>query len=153
MVGRARRDLQYLMIAAMLISGLYVSISGLVTDLLGLHQFVLHRYAGYACSVLIMAHLALNWERFAAFWHHRLLHRERPAALPRTRVRPSERRGFLLAALAGVGGFLIGRLTPGDRGSEEGDLGLLYHQWSKPGASGLPALIFDWGLPPQPFKT
>ena len=46
-----RKHLDYAIIAAMFASGLYVTLSGLVTGVFGLHQFALHRYAGYACAV------------------------------------------------------------------------------------------------------
>lgn len=45
-----RKDLDYAVIAAMLLSGLYVMLSGLVTDLFGLHQFILYCYTAYVCA-------------------------------------------------------------------------------------------------------
>ncbi len=148
-----QRDLSYAVIAAMLASGLYVTASGLVADLFGLHQFLLHRYAGYACAALVVVHLALHRGRIVAYLRQRLRHRERPTASLRERTLPMGRRSFLLAAAAGAGGFLLGRLVPGDRGPEEGDLGQRYHEWSKPGASGLAGALLDWGSRPQPAKT
>ena len=62
-----RKDLDYVVIAAMFLCGFYVTLSGLVTDLFGLHQFVLHRYAGYACAGLIALHLVFNWGRVVAY--------------------------------------------------------------------------------------
>ena len=67
----SRKDLGYVVIAAMLLSGLYVAITGLVTDLFGLHQFFFHRYAGYVCAALAVLHLALNWGRVVAYLRRR----------------------------------------------------------------------------------
>ena len=142
-----QKNLDYVIIAAMLISGLYVTVSGLVTDLVGLHQFVLHRYAGYACAGLILLHLTLNWKRVTAYVR-RLRRPERPeqparsTGLPPARTAPMGRRQLLTAALAATVGFVLGRLIPGRRAVElalpedTADIGELYHQWSKQGAAG-----------------
>lgn len=158
-----RKNLDYLIIAAMLISGLYVTISGLMTDLLGLHQFVLHRYAGYACAGLILLHLTLNWKRVTAYVR-RLRRPERPeqparpAVLPAARTAPTGRRQLLTAALAATAGFVLGRLIPGRRSAELAlpeetvDVGELYHQWSKPGSLSLGTAL-NWGRQPERYKV
>jgi len=160
-----RRDLDYVIIAAMLLSGLYVTTSGLVTDLFGLHQFALHRYAGYVCAVLVVLHLTLNWGRVVAYLRNRLgqLERQkrpaRPATLPRESAPRSGRRNLLVYGLAAVGGFVLGRLFPGQQppelSHEAADVGALYHQWSKPGSLTEQALgaVLDWGGQPERHKT
>lgn len=156
----SRKDLNYVVIAAMLLSGLYVTITGLVTDLFGLHQFFFHRYAGYACAALAVLHLALNWGRVTAYLKRRLGRPERwePPA-PRERALLLDRRGFLASALAAAGGFILGRLIPGRQAVEfslpEGatDVGELYHQWSKPGYSWALGPVLDWGSQPERYKT
>ncbi len=156
----SRKDLGYVVIAAMLLSGLYVAITGLVTDLFGLHQFFFHRYVGYACAALAVLHLALNWERVTAYLKRRLGRPERrEPPVPRERVPLPGRRGFLVSALAAAGGFILGRLIPGRRPVglplPEGatDVGDLYHQWSKPGYSWALGPVLDWGGQPERYKT
>jgi hypothetical protein len=131
-------DLNYLVITALLLSGLYVAITGLVVDLFGLHQFYWHRFAGYASAVLAGLHLVLKWGRVTAYlrWRFRRPGRELPKQQPRGPL--LGRRGFLVSALAAVAGFLVGWLTP-DRQqpvavpNETTDIGQFYHRWSKPG--------------------
>ncbi len=153
------RDLHYFLIALMLLSGLYVTVTGAVADLFGLHQFALHRYAGYLCAALVLLHLALQWDRVTAYLRWRLgrpRRREAPAPSREAGVRWG-RRTFLAAALAGIGGFLLGRWIPLRRPAElpaqPADLGALYHRWSTPGYSGLPGLLADWGPMPPARKT
>ncbi len=177
-----RKDLDYAVIAAMLLSGIYVTASGLVTDLFGLHQFAFHRYAGYTCAGLIVIHLALNWGRVMAYLKRRIgsaKGRESWGAKDRERVSRPERReksapplserppllgrrGFLVSALAAVGGFLVGWLVPvsgflGRRPTElpyeAADIGELYHQWSKPGYSQALGAVLNWGGQPDRYKT
>jgi SagB-type dehydrogenase family enzyme len=155
-----RTDVDYLVIVAMFLSGLYVTISGLVTDLFGLHQFVLHRYAGYLCAALVVVHLALNWGRITAYLRRRPgppERRERPPALSQERVPRMGRRQLLVSALAAAGGFALGRLIPGLRPPElpydDADVGALYHQWSKPGYSGVLGAVLDWGARPELYKA
>jgi SagB-type dehydrogenase family enzyme len=157
-----RKDVDYVVVAAMLLSGLYVTLSGLVTDLFGLHQFALHRCAGYACAALIVLHLALNWRRIVAYLGRRLARpggRERPVSSPREPGPLPGRRQVLVSALAAAGGFLLGRLIPGWRPAqiprEVADVGALYHQWSKPGHSQAAGIgtVLDWGGRPASTKT
>lgn len=42
-----KRDFDYLVITAMLLSGLYVAATGLAMDWFGLHRFAWHHYVGY----------------------------------------------------------------------------------------------------------
>ena len=156
------RDLDYLVIAALLLCGLYVTITGLVADVFGLHQFVLHGTVGYVCAGLGIVHLALNWGRLVAYLRQRLRgreRRERPPVTPTRRAPRLSRRGFLVSGLAAAGGFALGRLLPGRRVGgltqleEAADLGALYHQWSKVGGSRAPGTAPDWGGRPARFKT
>jgi SagB-type dehydrogenase family enzyme len=150
-----RRDWDYSIIAAMFATGLYVTLSGLVSGLFGLHQFHLHRYAGYACAALILVHLLLNRRRITTYLRQRLGRPQLEQRTPppaRERPAPRGRRAFILATLAGAGGFLLGRLTPGGRDAGEADLGQAYHEWSKPGVRGLGEALLDWGAPPDAEK-
>jgi SagB-type dehydrogenase family enzyme len=141
----------------MLLTGIYVLVSGLLAHFFGFPQFLLHRWAGYACAVLVILHLFLNRQRV----RHYLLslgRRSRQAVAPPTapvpQARPGlDRRGCLIGALFGLGGFLLGRLLPTARPPAEEDLGQQYHRWSMPGGSGLTGLRLDWGPRPPAFKT
>jgi SagB-type dehydrogenase family enzyme len=160
-----RKDLDYLVIVVMFLSGLYVAITGLVTDLLGLHQFAFHRYAGYIWAAMAVLHLILNWGRVTAYLRRRFGRppgQELPAR--RERATPLSRRGFLLSALGAGGGFILGRLISDRRRVElpdeaaarylKGDVGLFYHQWSKPGYSSvLGTALSTWGGQPERYKT
>ncbi len=154
-----RKDLNYAVITAMFASGLYVTLSGLVTDLFGLHQFALHRYAGYACASLIVLHLALNWRRVAAYLRRRQERQERPAASPRERAPLPGRRQLLVSGLAAAEGFALGWLIPGRRmvelPYEAADVGELYHQWSKPGplTGQVLGAVLNWGGQPERYKS
>lgn len=149
-----RQDLDYLIVAGMLVSGLYASVSGLLAGLFGFPQFVLHRWAGYVCAGLIVLHLALHLDRLGAYLRRRLGGSARIERIPPARPVPalqSGRRGFLVAALAGLGGFLAGWLVPRTT-LEDDDLGQRYHDWSKPGAAGLAGVVLDGGSRPEPYK-
>lgn len=67
------------------------------------------------------------------------------------------RRTFLFSLLAAASGFLAGcfppaqKATPGD--GEATDVGVLYHQWSKPGASTVLRAGTDWGGQPAATKS
>ena len=155
-----RKDLDYLVIAAMLLSGLYATITGLVADLLGLHQVILHNYAGYACATLGASHLILNWKPTMAYLRRKL---RQPRAQVPAEPTPREeapllgRRGFLASALAAAGGFALGRLWPGRQPVElpggAADVGELYHQWSKPGYEQILGAVINWGEWPGRYKT
>ncbi|MGB9890366.1 MAG: SagB family peptide dehydrogenase [Anaerolineae bacterium] len=148
---------EYVVIAGMLLTGTYVLVSGLLAHLFGFPQFLLHRWAGYACAALVILHLALNRKRI--FYYLRSLRRRPPRAIapspvPVPEARPGRgRRGFLIGAVAGLGGFLLGRLLLPSRPPAEGDMGQQYHRWSMPGGSGLAGLQLDWGPRPPVVKT
>ncbi|UCC87421.1 MAG: SagB family peptide dehydrogenase [Anaerolineales bacterium] len=151
-----RKDLDYLVIAAMLVSGLYLAITGLLMGLFASRQFFLHSYAGYASAALTGLHLALNWRRIMAYLRNRL--GNRPGGELPTRKQPSPtltgRRALLTSTGAAIGGFILGRVIPTrwSAGSPRGDMGTLYHQWSKPGYPMPLDAILDWGASPQTYK-
>lgn len=153
-----RRDLDYAVIAAMLASGVYVTITGLVAGLFGLHQFAFHRYAGYVCAAFGVLHVVLNWRRVTGYLrrlYRRPRRRDRPPARERAPV--AGRRTFILSALSAAGGFVLGWLVPGrqtyELPGEASDLGDLYHQWSKPGGLTGLGTMPDWGRRPTRYKT
>lgn len=154
-----RKDLDYLVIAAMIVSGLYTAISGLVADLFGFPRFALHAEAGYVCTALAALHLALNGRRVAAYLQR--LHRRKRPDTPKTaaaqRAPLLNRRNFLISAASAVGGFVLGRIIPGRRTAERpgdaADLNELYHQWSTPGYAHIVGALRDWGEQPERHKA
>ncbi len=152
-----QRHLEYAVIIGMMLTGGYVLVSGLLAHLFGFPQFLLHRWAGYACAALVIVHLALNRKRVRSYLLALRRRPARPAVPPESPVpqpRPGlDRRGFLIGALSGLGGFLLGRFFPASRSPAEGDMGQQYHRWSMPGGSGLNGLRLDWGPRPPTVKA
>ncbi|MCS7282998.1 MAG: SagB/ThcOx family dehydrogenase [Anaerolineae bacterium] len=138
----------------MLLTGAYALVSGLLADLFGFPRFLLHSWAGYACALFVLVHLALNRHRIAYYLRFRPPSEKKAPPAPSTRSVRLDRRGFLLGMFSGLAGFLVGLLFPlFRRPATEEDWGQQYHRWSKPGGSGLDAFRIDWGVHPVPFKT
>jgi SagB-type dehydrogenase family enzyme len=154
-----KRDLDYLVIAAMLLCGLYVATTGLVMDWFGLHRFAYHNYVGYMWAVLAATHLILNWNRVSAYLGRSFGRRPTLEIAARSTRAPSPgRRGLLISLLGVVGGFILGRLAPNQRTTTEptrleDDVGAFYHQWSKPGYALTSDILYDWGGQPERYKT
>ncbi len=164
-----RRDWDYLIIATMLVSGLYVTVSGVVAGIFGFPQFAWHAYAGYLCAILVGVHLILNGSRIMTYvrqrWHPFGARRPTESlAVSRADVAPvavrhlisPARRQWLVSGLTATGGFLIGRIFPRRQAElpyAAADIGELYHQWSKPGYEGIVGLFSDWGGQPARYKT
>lgn len=156
-----RKDLDYLVIALLLVSGLIATVTGVIADRFGLHRVTLHTYAGYASVVLAGAHLALNWRVLTRYVQARVRRIQqprcggtRPTAQPSTR--PLLGRRALLVSLGSlVAGFLAGRFvrlrtTPAfDEGT---DIGALYHEWSNVGGTPVLSPLLDWGSRPAAEK-
>jgi SagB-type dehydrogenase family enzyme len=64
------------------------------------------------------------------------------------------RRGLLGLAVGGVGGWIVGRglraSPPIPAGS---DVGVIYHEWSKPGVIDVLGSVANWGQQPALYKT
>ncbi|MCX7681071.1 MAG: SagB/ThcOx family dehydrogenase [Anaerolineae bacterium] len=155
-----RKDLDYILITAMLLSGAYATLSGLVADLFGFPQFFLHRYAGYLCAALTLVHFTLNGRRITLYLRHRWRKAEqtpRTSTPVREQVRPSGRRQFLIGGAAAAVGFIVGRALPArvrpQPSLDTTDLGELYHQWSKPGYSHILGVVSDWGERPEQYRA
>ena len=67
-----KMDLDYLVIAVLFLSGLYVAATGLLMGLFGTPQFFWHSYAGYLSGTVAAIHLALKWSRVTAYLRRRL---------------------------------------------------------------------------------
>ncbi len=149
-------DLDYFVIAALLLCSLYVALTGLIMDLFGVPQFFLHNYAGYAAAGLAGLHLAFNWRRITAYIKHTLWERSSRRMVASQKTKPSlNRRWFLTSTLAAAGGFLVGsvisRQRLATRTNSLTDVGQFYHQWSKPGF--VLGSLLSWGQQPARYKN
>ena len=167
---RLRQDLDWVVSAGLLISVAATGVTGLVADLWDLNGFWYHTVAGYLMGGFAIAHVAFNWNRLVAYARFRLSARASSAADRRTAVRRREpdvappvegrlgrvmlsRRGLLGFAAGGLGGWLIGRgLRPPPTIAAGSDVGVIYHEWSKPGIVDALGSIANWGQFPELYK-
>ncbi len=69
---------------------------------------------------------------------------------PRHRL---SRRGFVSLVLGGLGGFVLGRsIRPQPALPYGGDVGAIYHEWSKPKLLSLVGTVANWGRQPALYK-
>jgi SagB-type dehydrogenase family enzyme len=165
--SRLRHDLNHLTSAGLLVVTVLAAATGVIAHVWDINDFVYHIYLGYALIGFAAAHVAFNWSRLVAYARFRLRNRSQPnrsqpnrsqpersaPALPVERGRWS-RRAFLGLALGGAGGFVAGRsfsTTP--EIAHGSDLGVIYHEWSKPGTPSIWGTISDWGQQPPLYKT
>ena len=163
-----RNELNYIVIALLAVGSLYLLISGLIMEGMGLHRFAFHSQVGYAWVVLAVVHLFLSWGRVSAYWGHRWKKHQPHAKLttpssecqestPSAPVLRRGRRSCLLSVLAGAGGFMGGRLVGGFQvvklPSSVTDVGRFYHQWSRIGAAQALGALLKQGEQPERYKT
>jgi SagB-type dehydrogenase family enzyme len=166
-----RRDLEILISISILVLGPVTAITGLASDLWGLHDFFYHKYTGYVAAVLALVHVYLHWSRLVAYVRRRLSrHLDVGASPVQVPARPApeerqfwqsppiwhklkSRRGFIGLMLGAVGGMALERvLHPQPEILEGSDLGQIYHRWSKPGLRDLLGPVVDWGNQPELYK-
>jgi SagB-type dehydrogenase family enzyme len=177
---RLRHDLDFLTSAGLLVSGMATAITGVVADLWDLNDFWYHTISGYVMGALAIAHVCFNWERLVAYARFRLVRRsskppvtalQRRAAAPAAdsltqhgedRTAPlrwlgrrgMSRRGLLGLAVGGVGGWILGRgLRPSPPIPAGSDVGVIYHEWSKPGVIDVLGSVANWGQQPPLYKA
>jgi SagB-type dehydrogenase family enzyme len=64
------------------------------------------------------------------------------------------RRGLLGAVIGGVAGLVLGRrLRPAPTIAAGSDVGVIYHQWSKPGVIDALGSVANWGQAPELYKA
>jgi SagB-type dehydrogenase family enzyme len=82
-------------------------------------------------------------------------HGEDPAAPLRWAGRRGlSRRGLLGLAVGGVGGWIVGRgLRPSPPIPAGSDVGVIYHEWSKPGVIDVLGSVANWGQQPALYKA
>jgi hypothetical protein len=163
-----RNDSHYFVITLLILGSVYLFISGLIMDTQGLHRFAWHSQVGYAWIALALAHLSLSWGRVKAYLTHRFrphhfgpAHSDHPAHKAShsghaAAVNPP-RRGILVAAIALISGWLLGRLSPAspppEAADSAADWGLFYHRWSKTTLTNALQPLLNWGTQPTRYKT
>jgi SagB-type dehydrogenase family enzyme len=172
---RLRQDLDWLVSAGLLLAALVTAVTGLIADLWDLNDFWYHTVAGYVMGVLAAAHVVLNWGRLVSYGRFRLRREPRSddgrVVAPRraerlvtTNAAPVtiaslgrgllSRRGFIGAAVGGGLGWLLGRgLRQPPPIAAGSDVGVVYHEWSKPGILDALGSVANWGQFPDLYKT
>jgi SagB-type dehydrogenase family enzyme len=168
---RLRQDVDWLVSAGLLLSVVVTAATGVIADLWDLNDFWYHTVAGYLMGGFAAVHVLLNWERLVSYARFRLRRRENvPAATatPARRLRPEpeparrdglagilvSRRGLFGLAAGGIGGWALGRgLRPPPVIAGGSDVGVVYHQWSKPGVIDALGSVANWGQFPELYKT
>src|SRR5688572_15383915 len=178
---RIVRGLDFLTIVGLLVSATVTATTGVIADLWDLNDFWYHTISGYVMGVFGVAHVWLNRERLLGYarfrWRSLRTHATgEPAGRPEHQVpkghadgdgdaapaRPAfwlaralvSRRAVLGLAIGAAGGTLLGRglraAPPIEAGS---DVGVIYHQWSKPGILDAFGSVSNWGQPVELYKT
>jgi len=179
---RLQHDLNFVSSAGLILSGLTTGITGIMADLWDLNDFWYHTVSGYVMGGFALLHVALNWGRMVGYAKFRLRGASaRPAASAPARpataaFRPTvtrphgdpepanplhlltratlSRRGLLGLAVGGVGGLVLGRgLRPTPPIPAGSDVGVIYHEWSKPGVIDALGSVANWGQPVELYKA
>jgi len=171
-MSRLRHDLDFVTTVALLTTVVTTALTGVIADLWDLNDFWYHTVSGYAMGIFAAAHVWLNRERLIGYarFRWRSLRRPGPVTAQRPALRPADlepanwptalgrsvlsRRGLFGLTLGGVAGIALGRglrpAPPIDAGS---DVGVIYHQWSKPGILDALGSVANWGQPVALYKT
>jgi SagB-type dehydrogenase family enzyme len=179
---RLRHDLNFLSSAGLIASGLATGITGLVSDLWDLNDFWYHTVSGYVMGGFAILHVILNWGRLVGYAKFRVKSlispppaAERRGPVPRRTAAATapgapaaaadpqlslvgrslvSRRGLLGLAVGGVGGLVLGRgIRPAPPIPQGSDVGVIYHQWSKPGVIDALGSVANWGQAPELYKA
>jgi SagB-type dehydrogenase family enzyme len=159
-----RKDIDYIVIVLLALSGLYATLSGLMADLFGLNDVILHAEAGYATAALAVVHLVLNRQKVGAYVRRRFRRstRRQPPAMTSERsgaqTTPAlARRQVITSVITALGGFVTGWLisarSQAGLPDDVDDVGQFYHNWSKPGYAQTLGRIFHWGERPPLYKS
>jgi SagB-type dehydrogenase family enzyme len=173
---RHLHDLDWLVSVGLLASGVAAAVTGIVADLWDLNDFWYHTLSGYAMAGFAVVHVVLNRQKLTGYarfrWRSiRAPHADRGPAVPHRRPLTSgdaeprgaipwlgrvvlSRRGLFGLGIGAIGGWLLGRgLRPPPPLEAGSDLGVVYHQWSKPGILDALGTLTDWGPPVDLYKT
>lgn len=167
---RLRTDLSHLVSWTLLASAAATIVTGIIADAWDLNGFRAHTIAGYVMTAAALAHVALSWRRLVSYASFRIRHlvgaehggrttgtrvRTRPTAPVPPRVASAlvSRRGLFGLAATGAVGFLAGRgLRPPPVIPYGSDVGVVYHEWSKPGVTDALGTLANWGGKPPLYK-
>src|SRR5690606_28478011 len=171
-------DLAHLVSWSLLALATVTIVTGIVADAWDLNEFRLHSVTGYGMAIAALLHVAFSWKRLISYARFRgrqlaawtrahaggTTARPVPRHPPRRRAHaataePSgggrllSRRGLLGAAAAGAAGFIAGRGLRRPPAIPYGsDVGVIYHEWSKPGVLDALGTVADWGGKPPLYK-
>lgn len=151
-------------VTVVLLVGLVLTfLTGFLAAALDLNRFAIHKYAAYAVIALAAAHVVLHWRSLTG--QLRRWFRRMPAPRPRRHASPAAteapaayypRRAFLLPAFTLMAGAALGSAwtsrTRPPALEAGGDLGQVYHEWSKPTYAGLLTKSLHVSPPPSPYK-
>jgi SagB-type dehydrogenase family enzyme len=181
-MSRLHHDLNFISSVGVLASGLAAAVTGVVADLWDLNDFWYHTVSGYVMGGFAIAHVWLNRERLVSYAQFRWrsfrgdgqrrreeltnsIRARRSSAIGQDQLEPMRpaqwlarmtlsRRGLFGLVVGGFGGLVLGRglrpLPPIEQGS---DVGVIYHQWSKPGLIDALGTVGNWGQPIALYKT
>ena len=171
---RLRYDIDHLTTLGLLVTALATAATGVIADLWDLNDFWYHTVAGYAMGAFAVAHVWFNLDRLVGYTRFRwrsLRHPRRPAERPRPVTRSGgdaepasaartfarvliSRRGLFGLTVGGVAGLILGRgLRPPPPIEAGADVGVIYHQWSKPGIIDALGSVVNWGQPVSLYKA
>jgi len=173
---RLRQDVDWVVSAGVLLSVIATALTGVIADLWDLNDFWYHTVSGYVMGGFAIVHVWLNWGRLVAYGRFRLNREQRAApssaaASGRSRGRvpapdpePSgfawfarrslSRRGFIGLAVGGLTGWALGRgLRQPPQIAAGSDVGVVYHEWSKPGIVDALGSVANWGQFPELYKS
>ncbi|MCA1572402.1 MAG: SagB/ThcOx family dehydrogenase [Chloroflexi bacterium] len=171
---RLRNDLDWLASVGLLVSVVVTAMTGVIADLWDLNDFWYHTVAGYVMGGFALVHVMFNWERLVGYGRFRLRGAARDDRRPvparratgpmeaepaRSPVRVLERialsrRGLLGFGVGAIGGLLMGRgLRQPPQIAAGSDVGVVYHEWSKPGVLDALGSVANWGQFPELYKT
>ena len=118
-----RTDLNYIVIALLIVGSIYLLLTGLIMDTMGLHSFAFHAAVGYGWVALAVVHLILSGKQLLVYWGHRFRphpHRhppgqqsERQQEVPPERLQGGGRRSWFVSVLTAAGGFYMEGISKG----------------------------------------
>jgi SagB-type dehydrogenase family enzyme len=164
---RSLHDLDFLTSVGLLVAATATILTGIISDLWDLNEFWYHTVSGYLMTGFSLAHVWFNRGRLVGYARFRWrVAREGRRPVPTTpagvgsgragdrgepvrsgwRARVVSRRGVLGLAAGAAAGLVLGRglrqPPPIEAGS---DLGVVYHEWSKPGLIDALGTVGHWG--------
>ncbi len=171
---RHLHDLDFLTSVGLLVAAVAAALTGIIADLWDLNDFWYHTVSGYVMAAFGVVHVVLNRQRLTGYARFRWRSLREPndpvarRAGPRPSPSPSapaaasaprieralvSRRGLLGLGIGAIAGLLLGRgLRQPPPIAAGSDVGVIYHQWSKPGILDALGTLTDWGSSVDLYK-